>query len=225
MIQIETNNELLQEILDSINELPEENYKFFKDWITNPTTTPLVIPHGIETIGSSAFRNNYGLSSVVFPDTLKTIDIQAFMGCTNLAGHIDLKNVTKLNGAVFRGASKITSISMNKMEDIGDNAFRDLKLLTDIILPGTVNSIKAMAFYGCTKLKTVTFIEGDKSIPTGTMASNIFSECPALTDIYVYWSSTSIINAPWGAPVGCKIHYNDKIMKVSSDNSLVEIKE
>ena len=195
------------------------------NWIANPTTVALILPEGITTIGDSAFRGCLGLYGLEIPETLKTIGGQSFRGCTNLTGAINLKNVTKLGGAAFRDSSKISSISMDAMEDIGDNAFRGLTAITSVTLPGTVNAVRAMAFSGCTGLATVTFTQGDKTIPTGTMASDMFSGCTALTDIYVYWAEGKVANAPWGAPTGCKIHYSDKIMQVQSDGTLAEVTE
>lgn len=45
----------------------------------------------------------------------------------------------------------------------------------------------------------------DTSLP-----SNIFNNCPNLTDIYVCWSEGEIGNAPWGA-TNATIHYNTPI--------------
>lgn len=223
MSQLDINNSMLEEILASIDKLPNNNYDYFKNWITAPSTNPLIIPNGVETIGDAAFRNSLGVYSLELPISLQTIGTQAFMGCTNLSGELDLKNVVRVKGAGFRGANKITSIITNKLEDIGDNAFRDLTLLTEVKLPGTVNAVRSMAFYNCTGLKTVTFEQLFKTFPNGTMGPDIFSGCTNLTDIYVYWDSTKVINAPWGAPVGCKIHYTDKTMQVASNNTLVTI--
>lgn len=177
------------------------------NWITNPTTTTLVLPNGLESVGDAAFRGCLGLYGLEIPETLTTIGAQSFRGCTNLTGTINLKNVTKVNGAAFRDSANISSISMDAMVDIGDNAFRGLTAITSVTLPGTVNAVRAMAFYGCTGLTTVTFTKGDKTIPTGTMAADIFSGCTALTDIYVYWEEGQVANAPWGA-TNATIHYN-----------------
>ena len=215
MTKIEENNIELQNILELINNLPEDNRNTdLINWVTNPTTTTLIIPEGTTTIGDAAFRNIYSLSSVQFPRTLTTINAQAFRGCTNLAGEIDLKNVVTVYSAAFRDSTKITSLNMgNKLEDIRDTAFRGLTLITEVEFPGTLNRILSNAFYGCTALKTVTFVKGNKNYPTG-IAADVFSGCTALTDIYVYWAQGQAANAPWGAPSGCKIHYTDGTVTV-----------
>jgi len=44
----------------------------------------LILPEGLETIGSSCFSDAENLSDVVFPSTLKKIGSYAFSGCINL---------------------------------------------------------------------------------------------------------------------------------------------
>lgn len=216
MTKIEINNAQLQNILEMINNLPESNGNTdFINWLANPTATTLIIPEGAIKIGDAAFRNIYSIFSIQFPSSLASIGTQAFRGCTNLAGNIDLKNIITIYSAAFRDSTKITSLNLgNKLEDIRDNAFRGLTLITDIEFPGTLNRIQSNAFYGCSALQTVTFIQGNKNYPNGGLAADIFNDCTALTDIYVYWNSGEVANAPWGAPTGCKIHYADTTVTV-----------
>ena len=196
-----------------IGAYPTDNPSFAA-WVADPMDNILKIPDGVDRIGDNALRQTYGLYLIEFPDSLKTIGTGALRGCPNLTGALDLKNVTKMSGAAFRDCAKIQSLNMNAMEDIGDNAFRGLTAISSVTLPGTVNAVRAMAFYGCTGLTTVTFAQGNKTIPTGVMAADIFSGCTALTDIYVYWAQGQVANAPWGAPAGCKIHYTDTTVTV-----------
>lgn len=196
--QTETDNTYdVSEMADVIRHIPKIGN--FREWLSNPTNTTLILPDAITTIGESAFRGlAYSLYDVDFPDSLQVIGGQAFRGCV-LLSTINFKNVTSLGGASFRGCTGITEIT----------------------LPGTINTIKDKAFMECTSLKTVTFTKGEFPFPTDTVAADIFLSCTALTDIYVYWnSSSSIANAPWGAPEGCIIHYTDKDMIVQADGSL-----
>jgi hypothetical protein len=196
----------------------------FANWITDPINTTLKLPEGIESIYENTFNGTSALRTIELPDSLQTIGVQAFRGCYNLAQELNLKNVTHIGGGAFRDCSLITNFIFNKVEDIGDTVFRGCTGLTNITFSGSLNALRASAFMNCTNLKTVTFEAGTQKHPTGTMGVNIFEGCSALTDIYVYWSSAdSRINAPWGAPIGCKIHYTDKTMQVASGNTLVDV--
>ena len=197
----------------------------FSAWLSDPVNNSLIIPNGIVTVEDDMFRGAWGVRSVVFPDSLETISQRAFRDCVKLTGTLDLKNVAQLEGEAFRGCTAVTGLSMNAMEDIGSLAFAYMTGLTTITLPGTTNAIRTGAFSNCTNLTTITFVQGEKSNPTGTMAKDIIANCPALTDIYVYWASTTVINAPWGAQEGVKIHYTDKTMQVQADGTLAEVTE
>lgn len=197
----------------------------FATWVSDPKNNPLIIPDGVVTVGADVFKGSWGVLSINFPDSLESISFRAFQDCTKLVGILDLKNVTTLGEKAFSGCNAVTGLSMNAMSDIGVQAFSYMTGLTTVTLPGTTKAVRSGAFKNCTNLTTVTFEQGDKTNPTGTMAVDIFVTCPALTDIYVYWPSTTVINAPWGAQEGVKIHYTDKIMQVQADGTLAEVAE
>lgn len=183
-------------------------------WFEDPVNNPMVIPEGATTIGSSAFsaaKNVYGL---IASKTLETIGSEAFKDCTNLTGSINLKNVKTLGNAAFRGCSKITEVLMDGMEVVGGLAFYYCTALPSITFPGTVTNVQTGAMKNCSALKTITFEKGDLAFPTAGISSDAFVNCPALTDIYVYWASGVVGNAPWSAPTGCKIHYSDTTVTV-----------
>ena len=72
-------------------------------------------------------------------------------------------------------------------------------------LPNGITSIGAYAFSYCTGLTSITF----KGTPT-TVASNAFTSCTNLKDIYVPWSEGAVANAPWGA-TKATIHYDSTV--------------
>ncbi len=83
----------------------------------------------VVSIKENAFKDSLTLSCVVLPDTIKTIENNAFDGCLNL-----------------------TTIDLANIESIGDNAFLDCKKLTDVTIPDTCQSISATAFANCSLL-------------------------------------------------------------------------
>ena len=75
----------------------------------------------VTSIGDSAFRNSYGLTSLEIPIGVKSIGGEAFLGCTNL-----------------------TSATIpHSVESIGNDAFRNCCMLAKIAIP---NSVKELGF-------------------------------------------------------------------------------
>ncbi|MGL4948552.1 MAG: leucine-rich repeat protein [Mycoplasma sp.] len=65
------------------------------------TISELTLPEKLEKIGNTAFHDS-GLTSIKsFPETLKTIEYGAFMGCTKLSGTLDITNVTNVKRCAF----------------------------------------------------------------------------------------------------------------------------
>lgn len=97
--------------------------------------TELVVPEGVERIGSFAFYGCSGLTSVYIGNSVKSIGDSAFYGC------IGLKNVTVDEGT----------------KTIADNAFHDCFALERILLPGSLQKIGAKVFDGCKRLTRIEF--------------------------------------------------------------------
>ncbi|MCL2215121.1 MAG: leucine-rich repeat domain-containing protein [Treponema sp.] len=105
----------------------------------------VTIPAGVTEIGSSAFENCTGLTSVTIPNS-----------------------VTSIGGSAFAGCSGLTSVTIgNSVTSIGNNAFYNCSGLTSITIPSSVTSINYQAFSGCSNLTSVTF--------QGTITSSNFS--------------------------------------------------
>lgn len=147
---------------------------FWKTCTTSPyyiltnrysTTTKVVIPDSVTSIGNYAFYNCTSLTSISIPDSVKSIEDKAFYNCISLA-NIELPN-------------SITSI--------GSWAFYKCTSLTSIEVPDSVTSIDASAFSNCTSLTSITIPDGVTSIEDYT-----FSNCTSLTSITIPNSVTSI---------------------------------
>ena len=97
-------------------ELPEESY---------------AIPEGVKTIGKGAFNSAQNLLHITYPQSLKTIENEAFMWCS-------VQEVILPEG----------------VEEIGAAAFwcADLK---EISIPRSVKEIGEYAFYNCRNLKKI----------------------------------------------------------------------
>ena len=137
----------------------------------------------VTRIGSSAFRYNRNITSVVIPNTVLIIDggaiNGAFAGCTKLASVTIPNSVTTIGNNVFNGCTSLTSITLpNSVTSIGNNAFLGCTGLTRITLPNSVTSIGRDAFRDCSALTSITIPRSVTSI--GVTA---FKDCTNLTSV------------------------------------------
>ncbi len=126
--------------------------------------TEIIIPEEIEGrpvkyIGSYAFENNKKIKKIILPDTLVTIGLRAFSGCTNL---------------------EAVKFSQN-LKGISDEAFMSCENLKEVILPDSLAEVATNAFLGCEKLEKLHI--PDTEIILGESA---FSKCNSLTEVKIH---------------------------------------
>lgn len=137
----------------------------------------LVIPEGVEVIGSSAFEDNQDLVSVVFPDSLKKIEARAFKDCCQLNAITFSTGLREIGENAFEGCYALKELSLpDGLLTIGDQCFAFCFHLQKIDLPDGLQEIGTDAFWHCTDLEQVT-------IPESVLFLHIcsFKSCPALT--------------------------------------------
>lgn len=85
-------------------------------------------------------------------DKLTTIGTNGFGYCSKLT-EVNIPNVTSVGTYAFQSTA-VTYLSLPKLAQAGNNAFRNATKLVTIDIP-TATQINNGAFYGCTALKTV----------------------------------------------------------------------
>ncbi len=99
--------------------------------------------------------------SYTIPNSVISIGIYAFSGCTSLASVTLGNSVTSIGDSAFSGCSKLTSVTIgNGVTSIGISAFRYCTSLTSVTIGNGVTSIGAFAFSSCPCLIKVYF-QGD----------------------------------------------------------------
>ena len=70
--------------------------------------TSVVIPEGVTSIGVDAFYGCSSLTSVVIPEGVTSIGVDAFYRCSSLTSVVIPKGVTSIGLCTFAGCSSLT---------------------------------------------------------------------------------------------------------------------
>ena len=128
----------------------------------------------------AAFAFSNTLEEVYLPDSIETIDIEAFCATRKLKKIILGKNVKSIFYRGFHDAHLIEEITLPEtVMLIAEDAFDSCVSLKKINIPGNVGSgLGPSVFSSCFKLEDVTLGEGLKKIPDYT-----FRKCKSLKEI------------------------------------------
>jgi len=155
---------------------------------------------GLESIDAEAFRECQSLQSIALPAALTYIGDDVFYNCVALESiHVAAENEvysSDASGVLFnkaktelllcpQGLSGVYTIP-NGVENIVERAFMRCTALTNVSIPGSVQSIGAYAFYEC-GMASLTIGNGVKNI--GLAA---FECCGSLQSVAIPASVTSL---------------------------------
>lgn len=129
-----------------------DNKAFYDRYLTGP----LVLPEGLDSIGSEAFYNNI-ITEVTIPESVRAIGVTAFYQNQSLKS-VTLNNRMELiNQSLFNSCNNLAVVHGGKNVKIVDQyAFYECDSLRSIsdITPVTINR---NAFYNCRKLESLNF--------------------------------------------------------------------
>lgn len=119
------------------------------------TNALYTIASGTEIIGEKAFYNGKNLTSISIPDTVTTIEEEAFYN-SKITTIVIPDSVTSIGKSAFeRSALKSVTLS-NNISCIDDSVFENCSYLKEMVVPQGVKSIGKRAFYYCNQMKTIT---------------------------------------------------------------------
>ena len=197
-----------------------EGLKYVTGFNSTRVTT-VVFPSTLEEIGESAFANCLSLmSEMSFPESLKTIGLQAFhssslsgklvlpqnievlgdgafYGCSNLTGSLILPNSLKQMGTyVFKLCGFTGSLTLPKnISEIPGETFMRTRFRGELNIPSSVTVIGNNAFEG-------TEFSGKLELPAGlvSMSHSAFSGC---------WRLSGVVEIPENiVAIPSKLFYN-----------------
>ena len=164
------------------------------------------ISEGVTSIGRGAFMVCYNLVNVSMPDSLATIEMYAFDGCTSLEKIYIPAGVTYIEHSILSLCYNLESITVAK-ENITYHSEGNCLIETasgtlvagckSSVIPtdGSVKAIAQDAFDGCQYLLNIT-------IPSSVISIGYtaFNGCVGLTEIII---PDSVIEINWGAFGNC----------------------
>lgn len=136
--------------------------------------TSITIPDSVTSIGSNAFSNCNGLTSITVEQgnskyhsagncIIETASKTLVVGCKNSVIPDD-GSVTSIGSYAFYGCSGLTNINiLDSIISIGKEAFAGCSGLTSINIPNSIISIGEKAFVGCSKLQSIAGMPSGKS--------------------------------------------------------------
>ncbi len=90
------------------------------------------------------------ITNLKIPNTIKYIDVYAFVGCNNIQ---TLTFNTNAVGSLFKGMTSLKRINIgDSVTNIAADAFRECDSLISITIGNSVTEIGGSAFYGCNNL-------------------------------------------------------------------------
>jgi len=142
------------------------------------TMHTLVIPDTIQTIGTKAFWQNFGLTSITLGNGLTSVGFAAFSNSNSLVSVNFGTSLTTLPDDMFANSIGLVNLTLpNNIHSLGSEAFSGCTALTNITAWGLTDMGQA-TFSGCTALTRVWVISS-----ITTIGMYCFWDCPYLTDI------------------------------------------
>lgn len=123
----------------------------------NGNEETVIVPSGVTSIGSDAFKNNKKIKKVVLPEGLTDIKSSAFIYCSSLEEVVVPNTLTTIGDYAFYLDRNLRVINLENtlVSAIGEEAFYCCTSLLELILPATDLQLGLQAFENCSALETL----------------------------------------------------------------------
>ena len=144
--------------------------------------TSIDLPDTLRTIEDDAFAQCGDLTSIDVPDSVTAIGVRAFYNNASLERAKLPRGLEVVEGDLFYGDAKLAAVTMPEAyRELGVRAFGDCASLESLVIPSSVRTILAKALENCTGLKELDIRTTDVAVTEGA-----FFGCTALATVYAY---------------------------------------
>jgi hypothetical protein len=175
-------------------EIPREAFSYYIKSVILPETTV--------SIGNNSFGNAGNLIHIEWPSKLRFINDYAFFTCTKLPSVSFPDSLVSIGIAAFQGCSALNGqLTLPlKLKKIGASAFYNCGGLKGVLtIPASVDSIGGNAFYNCYGLSSLVINSANPII-----GINSFSSCSGLKSITFPTTLTAIGEGAFGYCINLK---------------------
>lgn len=171
----------------------------------------------LREIASGAFSGCVNLASVIVPSGVRTVCENAFMGVAVKSITLPDSVVTVEKGS-FANASKLENVTFGRnLTAIGNEAFKDCKVLSRLEIPDSLVSIGEKAFAGCTnKLQYVSIGEN-----VTTIGKEAFANANSLTELRFnakkatdFTADNCVFQRAGVSTTGLKVYVGSKVRRI-----------
>ena len=136
-------------------QLPNSNPALFSEklYINNQLVTNLVIPSGVTRIKNYAFYKYKSLKSVTIPSSVMSVGKEVFYQCDGI-------KATYYEGSIAQWCNIEFKTLWSNPVNYSNNLYINDQLVTKLVIPNGVKSIKDCAFTDCSSLESITIPHG-----------------------------------------------------------------
>lgn len=168
----------------------------------------------VTVIGEKVFKDAVYLEQVTFPDSVTSIEWEAFNGCSSLREIVWANGLEYIGYGAFEWCTALERLELPEgVRNIAMYAFMECISLKEVVLPHSLDWLDEYAFENCSALEKIVFL--NKDVLIGNFAFEGCAKLPAETLMYPMILSCNI-EEPFSW------HYNDYDFAFDWDTALRE---
>ena len=164
-------------------------------YINNQLITSIVVPSTITSINSYAFYRCNSLINITIPDSVTSIGDSAFY-CPSLTSVYYTGSIADWCSIMFENCNSTPICNRYS------NLYINNQILTSLVIPNTVTTINAYAFYGCKSLISIKIPDSVTYIGNGA-----FSGCGSIISVYYDGDEADWCNINYGNDTAHPLYY------------------
>lgn len=140
-------------------------------------SSSFVIPNGYKTIEPFTFFRCYWLKEIIIPEGVIEIGADAFWGA-NITSLVIPNSVKTIGSNAFQRCSHLTSLTIgSSVKEICDSAFSYCEELTSVTFPNSVTTIGEGSFWKCNNVTTAFIPDNVQKIGRKAFSGSLINIC------------------------------------------------